>query len=62
MCECADRLSQARHELEVQWGKGQLDMGKLRGLLTDPHEGDTFADRMARRSLEALEAKYPGST
>lgn len=25
-------------------------------------DSGTFADRMARRSLEALEQKYPGST
>lgn len=38
MCECGDRLTQARYELEQQWGSGKLDVPKLRGLLSDPHE------------------------
>lgn len=44
MCECGERLVQARFELGQQWGSGRLVVPKLRGLLTDPHDEQLTKD------------------
>lgn len=33
-CEAAERNKQALHELELQWGAGRLDYGRIRAILT----------------------------
>lgn len=33
-CEAERRIKQALYELELQWGAGHFDVGKIRGLLT----------------------------
>lgn len=35
---CAN-CQRALHELEIQWGNGQLDLGKIRQILNHQDEG-----------------------
>lgn len=34
MCEAQEALMRIAFEIEIQWGKGQLDLGKLKDLAT----------------------------
>jgi hypothetical protein len=40
-CEAQDRIKQALHEMDMQWGSRKLDYGKVRSILTgeDRHDG-----------------------
>ena len=34
MCEAEEALARLAFELELQWGAGRIDFGKLRGMAT----------------------------
>jgi hypothetical protein len=34
MCEATEALTQIAFEIELQWGSGRLDLGRIKGMAT----------------------------